>query len=152
VLAEVLLFAYSGALVRRVGPVRLLVAGSAAAVVRWAATAFDPPLALLVPLQLLHALTYAATHVGAIHFIARAVPDGAAGTAQALYATVAAGVVLGGATLLSGPLYAAFGGRAYLSMALLAAVGLVAGLLLMRRWTGGAVGKRREHVFAASDL
>ena len=67
---------------------------------------FDPPLALLVPLQMLHGLTYGAAHVGAIHFISRAVPEGQGGTAQALYASVTGGIAMGGAMLLAGPLYA----------------------------------------------
>ena len=94
---------------------------------------FDPPLALLVPLQILHGLTFGATHLGAIHFMARAVPEGQAGTAQALYASVTGGLAMGGAILLAGPLYAEFGGRAYWAMAVLAAVGLFASLALRPR-------------------
>ena len=63
------------AVVRRIGPVELIVLGGGAAVVRWLAMGFDPPLALLVPLQMLHALTFGATHIGAIHFIGRVVPE-----------------------------------------------------------------------------
>ena len=85
---------------------------------------FDPPLALLVPLQVLHGLTFGATHLGAIHFMARAVPETQAGTAQALYASVVGGMGMGGAMLLAGPLYADFGGRAYWAMAVIAVVGL----------------------------
>lgn len=140
VLAEVVLFAYSAAVVRRVGPVLLLLAGGAAAVVRWLCMSFDPPLAVLFALQLLHALTYGATHLGAIHFIHRAVPPAAAGTAQALYATVAAGLMMGIATLASGPIYAAVAGHAYLAPALLAAVGLGAALFVHRRWRGEELG------------
>ena len=72
IVAEVALFAYSAAVVRRIGPVQLIALGAGAAVVRWLAMGFDPPLALLVPLQVLHALTFGATHLGAIHFIGRA--------------------------------------------------------------------------------
>jgi PPP family 3-phenylpropionic acid transporter len=136
VAAEVLLFAFSGAVLRRIGPPALLVIGAAAAVVRWAAMAAEPPLSVLVPLQLLHGLTYGATHLGAIHFIDRAVPERAAGTAQALYATVAAGVAMGLATIAAGRLYATFGGQSYLAMAALAAAGLVAALGVRRGWDG----------------
>jgi len=101
--------------------------------------AFDPPLALLIPLQVLHGATYGATHVGAIHFLSRAVPHTASATAQALYATVAAGVGMGAATLASGWLYAAFAGRAYLGMALVALAGLAAVLYLRRAWSGGLI-------------
>jgi PPP family 3-phenylpropionic acid transporter len=139
VLAEVLLFAWSAAVLRRVGAMPLLIAGCAAAVLRWTAMAFQPPFALLLPLQLLHALTYGATHIAAIHFIGCAVPERAAGTAQSLYATIAAGLAMGGATLFSGALYAGHGSLAYLAMAVISAVGLVAALLLARRWDGGLI-------------
>ena len=93
---------------------------------------FDPPLALLVPLQILHGVTFGATHLGAIHFMGRTVPEGQAGTAQALYASVTGGIAMGGAMLLAGPLYAAYAGRAYWAMAVVAAVGLGASLVLLR--------------------
>jgi PPP family 3-phenylpropionic acid transporter len=137
VAAEILLFAFSNALLRRLGPPALLMIGAAAGVVRWAVMAVEPPLAVLVPLQLLHGLTYGATHLGAIHFISRAVPERAAGAAQALYATVAAGLALGLATIAAGPLYATLGGHSYLAMAGLAAVGLVAAVGVRRGWHGG---------------
>ena len=130
---EIGLFAFSGAAVKRIGAAQLIGLGAAAAVVRWTAMGFDPPLALLVPLQLLHSLTFGAAHLGAIHVIARTVPAAQAGTAQALYASVVGGVVMGAAMLLAGPLYANFGGRAYWAMAALGALGLVASLGLVRR-------------------
>lgn len=136
VLAEVALFAYSGAVLKRWGPVELMAAGAAAAVVRWGLMSCDPPLWALVGLQLLHALTYGASHLGAIHFISRAVPEGAAGTAQALYATFAAGVFMGAVTLASGPLYAAHGGLTYLGPAALGLAGLALTLWLKLWWSG----------------
>jgi PPP family 3-phenylpropionic acid transporter len=135
--AEILLFAFSNALLLRLGPAALLMTGAAAGVVRWVVMAVDPPLAVLVPLQLLHGLTYGATHLGAIHFISRAVPERASGTAQALYATVAAGLALGLATIATGPLYTALGGHSYLAMAALAAAGLAAAVGVRRGWNGG---------------
>jgi len=139
VFAEVLLFAMSAAIVRRFGPAQLIVAGAAASVVRWATMAFDPPLAVLVPLQVLHALTYGAAHLGAILFISRAVPSIGTGSAQAFYATIAAGLALGIVGLVSGALYSAAGGLVFLVPAVVAAVGCVAGVLLLRGWDGGAL-------------
>jgi MFS transporter, PPP family, 3-phenylpropionic acid transporter len=133
VVAEIGLFAFSGAVVRRIGAAQLIGLGAAAAVVRWTAMGFDPALALLVQLQILHGLTFGAAHLGAIHVMARSVPEGQAGTAQALYASVVGGVGMGAAMLLAGPLYANFGGRAYWAMAALGAIGLVASLALIRR-------------------
>lgn len=139
VLAEVALFAYSNAVLKYVGPVELILAGAAAGVVRWAVMVFDPPIWTLMPLQALHALTYGASHLGAIHFIGRAVPEGASGTAQALYATFAAGVFMGVVTLVSGPIYKDYGGLTYLMPAVLAAVSLVLALILRSGWQGDAL-------------
>jgi PPP family 3-phenylpropionic acid transporter len=60
------------------------------------------------------------------------VPEAQAGTAQSLYASVTGGVGMGSAMLISGPLYAAYAGRGYWAMALIAAVALAASLRLMR--------------------
>ncbi|HEX2843031.1 MFS transporter [Hyphomicrobium sp.] len=139
IVGEVALFAYSGNVVRRWGPEILLVAATAAAMLRWAAMSLSPPLAALIPLQTLHTLTYGASHLGAMHFISRAVPESAQGTAQALYATVASGLLMGGATLTSGWLYARVGGHAYLAMAALAAIGFAGALFVRVHWRGGAL-------------
>lgn len=146
IIAEIALFAWSGDVVGRIGPARLLVLGGTAAVFRWAVMSLDPPLAVLVPLQLLHALSYGATHLAAIHFISRAVPARAAGTAQSLYATVAAGIAMGTSTLAAGIIYARWGGLAYAAMALLAGVGLLAALKLSAAWSGGLLWPDREAI------
>lgn len=139
VLTEIVLFAWSGRIAARLGPLLLLALGGSAAMVRWTAMSFSPGLPWLVPLQVLHGFTYGASHLGAIHFIGRAVPEVAGGTAQALYATVAAGVMHGLATLASGLAYARFGEGAYLAMSALSLVGLAATALLARLWHGGAL-------------
>jgi PPP family 3-phenylpropionic acid transporter len=136
VAVEIGLMAFSGAVVRRIGAAELVVLGAGASVVRWLAMGFDPPLAALVALQALHGVTYGATHIGAFYLIARAVPEAQAGTAQALYASITAGIAMGGATLLSGQLYAAYGGRAYWAMAAVAGVGLAASVALRRYRVG----------------
>jgi len=132
VVAEIALFAFSGAAVRAIGPVGLLAIGATAGVLRWIVTAFDPPLALLVPLQVLHALTFGATHLGAVHVISAHVPSQAAGTAQALNASATSGIAMGSATLLAGQLYGAAGAQAYLAMAALSLLGLMAAGILVR--------------------
>lgn len=137
VIAEIALFAWSAPVLRRFGGTTLLLAGAIGAVVRWGVMSLDPPLAVLIPLQMLHGLTYGAAHLGAIHFIGKAVPEEAGGTAQALYSTIAAGVMQGAATMLSGALYAHYGNGTYLAMSAMAAAGCAATLLLSRRWDGG---------------
>lgn len=137
VFVEVAVFAMSGSLVRRFGPVRLIIAAAAASVLRWAAMALQPPLAPLILLQALHGITYGAAHIGAIHFIHAAVPRHAAGTGQALYATVAAGLAMGAATLIAGWFYQPDGAAAYAAMAAIASVALAAAFRLNRVWSAG---------------
>ena len=57
---------------RRVGPERLVLLGGLGAVVRWTCLALSPPFWLLVPIQTLHALSYAATFVGSLQLVERA--------------------------------------------------------------------------------
>lgn len=141
VLAEVALFAVSRPLLARFGPASFLIAAAAVSLLRWGAMTLDPPLGWLVPLQMLHAITYGGSHIGAIYFIAQAVPPAMQGSAQALYATIASGVAMGVATLASGRLYSgeatgAGSGAAYLAMVAIAAIALGAAVLLKRRWDG----------------
>jgi PPP family 3-phenylpropionic acid transporter len=131
VLAEIVLFWQGGRLLARIGPLGLLAAGGGAGILRWALMGFVPGLPAAVLLQLLHALTFGATHLGAMSYLSRTVPSGAAASAQALYAGASAGI--GGTVMLgAGALYTAYGGRAYLFMALLSAAGLFGVARLVR--------------------
>lgn len=132
IIVEVALFAYSRAVLKRIAPASLIALGAGAAVLRWGIMGLDPSPAVLVPLQILHALTFGASHIGAVHFIAETIPERLSGTAQALYATVSGGIAMGGAMLIAGPLYAAYAGRAYWAMAAIAAVSLAAGCALIK--------------------
>jgi PPP family 3-phenylpropionic acid transporter len=128
--AEIALFACAGQIFARVEPAWLIALGGAAAIVRWLFMGFDPPLEWLLPLQLLHSLTFGATHIGAIHYMGHAVPDTQPGTAQALYASVTGGVALGGTMLISGPMYEMWGGGAYWAMTFVSVIGFLAALCL----------------------
>ena len=132
VVAEIVLFWYSAPLVARFGPLGLMALGGAAGIVRWSLMGVLPGLAAAAALQLLHALTFGASHLGAMHFLSRTVPPGAAASAQSLYAALSAGLGSGLVMLAAGALYAAYGGHAYLFMALLSAAGLCGVLLLQR--------------------
>jgi PPP family 3-phenylpropionic acid transporter len=132
VIAEIGLFAVSARMVAWLGPTGLLAAGAIAGVVRWLAMALDPGLVWLWPLQALHAFTFGATHLAAIHFIAARVPNARAGMAQSLFATFSTGIVMAGALYAAGVLYGTFAAVSYLAMAGLAAAGLVAAALASR--------------------
>jgi MFS transporter, PPP family, 3-phenylpropionic acid transporter len=137
--AEIAVLAYAKPLVERIGPVRLIAAGGIAAVLRWGAMSLDPPFALLVGFQALHALSYGAVHLGAILFIARATPGRGAGTAQALYSAIGSGLVTGAATLAAGGLYPILAGKTFLVMAALAAAGIAAAIWIDKTWHKGAL-------------
>ena len=120
VIAEVALFAVSGRVIAYCGTARLLMLAGLAATLRWGVMAFDPPLWATALLQTLHAMSFGAAHLAAIHFMTHAVPEDRAATAQGVYAAIVAGLVLGTVTIASGPLYRTFAGEAYAAMALLA--------------------------------
>ncbi len=122
VVAEIGLFAAQGKLPRFIEPSVLLMAGAFGGAVRWAGMAFDPPVAALPFLQVLHALTFGATHLGAIGFIARYAPPGQGATAQG-YLAIALGLAMAAAMALAGWLYGMVGSAAYAAMALAAVVG-----------------------------
>ncbi len=132
VLAEIVLFWQGRRLLARLGPTGLMAAGAAAGILRWGLAGVVPGLLPAAVLQLLHALTFGATHLGAMNFLSRTVPPGAAASAQALYSGASAGIGSGIVMLGAGALYANFGGRAYLFMAALSALGLAAVLRLAK--------------------
>jgi PPP family 3-phenylpropionic acid transporter len=111
----------------------LLIIGGFGALVRWIAMACNPPAALLPMLQCLHALSFAATHLGAMGYLNRAAPAGLAATAQGHYAIVT-GVSMALATASSGPLYSGYGNLGYAVMAAIAAAGGTLAIYAHRRW------------------
>jgi PPP family 3-phenylpropionic acid transporter len=112
-------------------PAVLLMIGGAGGALRWAAMAFTPPAAVLPFLQLLHALSFGATHLGMLGFVAAKAPPGRGATAQG-YLAVALGTTMAAMTALSGVLFSAFGSFAYAAMALTAVAGGVAGYVAYR--------------------
>lgn len=137
VLAEIVLFAFSGRVLGLIGPARLIIVGASAAILRWTIMALEPGLAVLVMTQVLHAATYGATHLGTMHFIARAVPRRLQATAQGLYSALAAGVLLSGLIACSGLAYQQMAGKTYFVMAGIAALSLCFAVYLRKRWPSG---------------
>lgn len=131
VLVEVAFLWSLPVLERFVSPAGLILVGSIAGLVRWIAMGFAPLGFVLWPLQALHGLTFAATHVGAMRLLFRDAPESTAGLAQTLYSSLSAGILLGGATLLSGVLYESLGAKGYWAMAVLSVAGGVFALALL---------------------
>ena len=115
---------------RRAGPRNLLVIGGAAAVLRWTALAFSPPLWLLFPLQTLHALSYAATFLASLQLVERLSTPRNASAAQSMNSALSGGVLSGLATMASGPLFDRYGSRGYLLMAAMCIAGVTGAIRL----------------------
>jgi PPP family 3-phenylpropionic acid transporter len=141
VMAEILLMLGPGrAWVARLGPARALLLGAAAGMLRWALMSLEPRLVLLWPVQALHALTFAMAHLGAMAFVAAAVPPRLQASAQGLYGGGIGGLAIALATLAAGAICASFTtATAYWLAAAMSAVALGAALRLEQIWDGGPV-------------
>ncbi len=129
VVAEIVLFWQGRRLVGRFGPAGLMAFGGGAGIVRWTLAGVLPGLPAAAALQLLHALTFGASHLGTMYLLSRIVPPEAAAGAQTIYAAASSG--LGGLVMLAaGVLFALYGGHAYFFMALLSAAGLAGAVRL----------------------
>ena len=133
VIAEVVLFRFGTGLTRRLGADRLLLIGGLAGVLRFGAMAFDPPVALVLPLQLLHAATFGCTYLGTVEMVARHAPPGRGAAVQALAAWVTT-IAMALATVAAGPLWQHFNCGAFFVSAGFAATGaLLAFIVALRR-------------------
>jgi len=122
VAAEVMVFWFAGpALVRRLTPAGAMALAAAAGALRWAVMAQTADVAAVALVQPLHGLTFALLHLACMRVLARTVPPGFEGTAQALYATVGVGAASALLTLASGSLYGSLGPQAFWFMAALCA-------------------------------
>ena len=131
VAAEVVVFFFIGpALVTRLTPAGALALAAAAGMVRWAVMAQTADLLALALVQPLHGITFALLHLACMRLIARHVPDGLEGTAQAVYATVGVGGATALLTLLSGLLYARLDAQAFWIMGALCLLALPAAFRL----------------------
>ncbi|HEY3224006.1 MAG TPA: MFS transporter [Pseudolabrys sp.] len=131
VAAEIALFAVQGRLPPFLTPTAMLMIGAFAGTLRWLSMALDPPALVLPWLQILHALSFGATHLGALMFLAQHAPTGKAATAQG-HLAIAAGLAMAVATGISGVLFADFGSGAYIAMALAAVAGGACGFVAHR--------------------
>jgi PPP family 3-phenylpropionic acid transporter len=129
--AEIFLFMVGSAAIERLGAARLLALGAVAGAIRWTVAALTTSLPLLIFVQLLHALSFGASHLAAMYFLARNVPAGLAATAQGVYGAVAVGGVFGLTMLAAGSLYKALAGGAFFAMAGMCLVGAGAAFCLL---------------------
>ncbi|WP_443627674.1 MFS transporter [Candidatus Njordibacter sp. Uisw_002] len=129
VAAEVVLFAIGMWLILKVGVKGLLWMAVIAAVVRWLTLGFSTDVAVLFIVQLLHAFTFAATHLAINQYITQKVPDQLTASAQTLYDSLALGAFMGISMTIAGSLYEHISGQVFWVMAL---ISLFAGIVLRR--------------------
>lgn len=131
VIAEVLVFVFLGRAVGRSSGVGLILLGSAATIVRFSLMSLQPGLAVSLLLQVMHSLTYAATHIGTMAALTALAPMRARGRAQGIYGSLAA-LTTAVSTIGSGMIYEQAGSLVFAAMAPLGAVGFVLMLIVIR--------------------
>jgi PPP family 3-phenylpropionic acid transporter len=136
VAVEILMMLGSGWLIQRIGVTGMIGLGLACGLVRWTGLAFTTDLWALVLLQALHAGTFAASHLGAMGFIQRALPASGVALGQSLYYALGMGVTQAVIYQFAGLLHEHYGQHAFLGMTAISAVGMVSLLLLARMWKG----------------
>ncbi|WP_428673632.1 MFS transporter [Roseibium sp.] len=129
VVAEIALFTVAGRLGRRFDPPVFLLVSGAAAVVRWGLFPFADNFVTMAALQMLHALTFGAAHLGAVSILAKLVPSKWGGTGQGLLAT-SIGIQSAVALTVCGALYDVDPDLPFYLMAAVSAVGVLATLAL----------------------
>lgn len=106
-------------------PARAVILTSAiVSALRFAAMAFAPDVAILVPLQLLHSVTFAMGYMGCVHFIANWTSEDIAAEAQSFFQVLQQAMAVVAVTAfgwIAGP----FGFHAYFASAAFAAAGAV---------------------------
>ncbi len=125
VVAEVALFAWGRGVADRLGARGLACLAAGAGLLRWGITAETVALPALILAQGLHGATFGAMHLATMRVMQGSIPPAVAGTAQTMLSAGIGAVMMVG-TLLSGPVYAAFGPGVFWGMAGMCGLGLLA--------------------------
>jgi PPP family 3-phenylpropionic acid transporter len=132
VIAEIVLFAASARVQKALGSTGLLTLSAIGGLLRWPLLGLTTDPSYLFAVQLLHAFTFGALHLGAIAYVQERVDQRATATVTSLYAA-SSGVGAGLMMLGAGPLYESLGGSAFYVMAALSLAGLVGASLVARQ-------------------
>jgi MFS transporter, PPP family, 3-phenylpropionic acid transporter len=132
VTAEVLLFANSNRIVAALGPSKLLLIGLCGGLLRWLSMAVTTSLEVTMLVQVLHALSFAATHLGTMHFIRLMVPVHIKNRAQGFYSAISGGLLMTASIWSSGLLYREYAGQTYIFMACISVAALALALAMVR--------------------
>lgn len=118
VVAEICMFAADKRFLQRLNAQTLFLIGAVGCVVRWTLLGASSELWVLVLGQLLHAVTFCVSHLGAIRFMTRQLPAEQMIPAQALYAALGLGMVVAALMTVCGLLFEPLGGGIFFLMIL----------------------------------
>jgi MFS transporter, PPP family, 3-phenylpropionic acid transporter len=108
-LSEMPVFFFSAPLLRKFGARGLLLISLSAYVIRLLAYNVLPPVWLVLPINLLHGLTFSALWVAGVSYANEVAPKGMGATAQGLFAGITMGLGSAAGALLGGTLYDSLG-------------------------------------------
>ena len=131
VIMEIGFFALLAGRLNHFKPETLILWGGCASVVRWAVLALSPGLAITFVVQGLHALSFAATHMGFMRLIEDEIPLESRPSGQQLGSSLLMSPLMGIASLAAGTFYDQFGAGGYWSGVLWALFGLATLITLM---------------------
>lgn len=118
VVAEICMFAADKRFLQRFGAQTLFLIGAVGCVVRWSLLGASSELWVLVLGQLLHAVTFCVSHLGAIRFMTRQLPPEQLIPTQALYSALGLGMTIAALMALCGVLFEPLGGGIFFLMVL----------------------------------
>ncbi|MDH3660766.1 MAG: MFS transporter [Alphaproteobacteria bacterium] len=130
VIAEVVFFALSARLIKRLSLPKLLMIAGILTSIRWILNGLSASLPLLVFTQGLHAASFALTMLATLQYLRQTTPPELQASAQGFYVAVGFAPLSGLISLISGWLYGAAAGQAFFAMAAMAAAGTALAVLL----------------------
>lgn len=110
-LGEVLVMFFSGRIIKKFGPRRVLAFSLLMAVIRWTVYASTSSVPYLVLGQILHSFTFGTFHIASVRYVDALFPGSMKNTAQALYSSAAYGMGLVIGTIACGLLYDELGAQ-----------------------------------------
>jgi len=131
VIVEIAFFALLASRLNHFRPETLILWGGIASIIRWAAFAQTPDLGVTFLVQALHAVTFAATHMGFMRLIDAEIPLAQRATGQQLGSALIMSPIMGLASIVAGTLYDHFSSGGYWSGVILATIGLILISLLL---------------------
>lgn len=134
VVAEIGLFYMAKRLSVRLSPIGFMTIAAGGSIVRWTLFPFAEGFVSIATLQVLHALSFAAAHLGSVGLVSRVVPQKWTATGQGLLST-SSGLQQALGLALCGPLYELSPAYPFWAMAVAALIALLLLGVLQPLWT-----------------